>query len=48
MNNWIPVTEKLPAGNGEIYEGYLEESTLVLVYGQDAQTGRSRKDMGRR
>ena len=37
MNNWIPVSEKLPDGNGEIYEECLEESQLVLVYGKDYQ-----------
>lgn len=33
MNNWISVAEKLPDGNGKIYEGCLEESSLVLIYG---------------
>ena len=33
--NWNSANEILPAGNGEIYEGSLEESKLMLVYGTD-------------
>lgn len=35
MNKWISVAENLPAGNGIIYAGCLEESPTVLVYGRD-------------
>ena len=46
MGKWISVTEDMPTGNGEIYEGCLEESTLVLVYGRDPQ-GTESYGMGR-
>lgn len=35
--NWNSVNEILPAGNGKIYEGSLEESKLMLVYGIDPE-----------
>lgn len=31
---WIPVSERLPEGDGKIYATCLEESKPVLVYGE--------------
>lgn len=33
VGEWISVKDRMPDGNGKIYEGCLEESGTVLVYG---------------
>lgn len=33
VNGWISVKDRLPDGDGNVYEGGLEESKYVLVYG---------------
>lgn len=35
VGGWVSVKDRLPEGDGKIYEGVLEESNPVLVYGKD-------------
>lgn len=38
-DKWISVKDRLPESNGVRYEGILESSDIVLVYGMDSDGG---------